>query len=397
MPAGVEVLQRLTLALPVPARGSVVRAAAPERPRVLAPTDVRLGGVGLLSDEAASPTDDASRALLRAAGLDHLRVEARGAGAEESVQHGARLARSLGLPVHLAVFLPPEPERAVREASRALDRLGDAAVSAVLVFADAPPGPDTEVTPPHLVRIAREVVAARRPGTPVGGGTAWNFCELNRHRPPAGLLDVVTFPAVPTVHRDDDTTVVETHQVLGDVVATARSFLGGTPLVVGPVTLRAHRPGGDPAAEVDARQGSDLAAAWLLGELSGLLGAGAGAVTAFASAGPHGVLTGGIPTPSLAVVAAVSALRSGAVVPVEGYDPLETAALAVVPPGAPTGCVRLLLGDLTGRARPVPLPAGALRVQAHGPMGWQPTAPDTARAVAVRPCGLVMLDVRTTE
>ena len=398
---GQEVVQQLTLRLPAPPAGTPAPVRQGHRLRVTAGTGVLLGGVGVLTDDAGRPTADAGRELLSLAGLDHVRVEVRSSDPADGVARRIALARALGVPVQLALFLPADPPTAAGVATAALDRLADLPLAAVLVLPDAPPGPASEVTPPELVRVVREVLRIRRPGTAVGGGTAHNFCELNRRRPAPGLLDVVTFPVVPQVHATDDTTIVESHQVLATVVETARDFLGDTPLFVGPVTFRARRPGGDPAAETDPRQGTAFAAAWLLGELAGLLGAGAEAVTAFATAGPHGVLGeasgGAVASSSLAVLAAVAALRGGEVAVVQGHDPVETAALAVVPRDSPVGAARLLLGDLTGRTRSMELPERTGRVLAHGPMGWQPATVDTDGRVAVRPCGLLMLDVGTTE
>jgi hypothetical protein len=196
---------------------------------------------------------------------------------------------------------------------------------------------------------------------------------------------------MPQQHATDDTTVVQSHEVLRDVVATARSFLGDLPLAVGPVTLRAHRPASTDPAEADPRQAGAFTAGWLLGELAGLLGAGVETVTAFATAGPHGVLTGdGGPSPSLAVLAAVAALRGGSVRTVTGYDPVRTAALAVSPPA---GHTRVLLADLTGRGGRLPVPPGTGTVVVHHPSGWVPAPGPVGDDVAVRPCDLLMLEV----
>jgi hypothetical protein len=229
----------------------------------------------------------------------------------------------------------------------------------------------------------------------VGGGSDHGFCELNRRRPRPGSLDVIAFPVVPQVHATDDLSLVETHQVLGDVLATCRSFAGGAAIAVGPVTLRARRTPGEaaPAAEADPRQPAPFAAAWLLGELSGLLGAGADAVTAFATTGPHGVLAEEAGTvralPVLDVLADVAALRGREVLPVRGYDPLRTASLAV----ADGGRARLLLADLTGRPDRVALPDGSDGVAVHEAGRWVPLLPRPRRHVEVAGSSRLRVDV----
>ena len=384
---GQAIVQEARVLLPVPAPGAARRRAPGGTVTVGPATGVRLGGVGLLAAPGGAPADPAARALLRGAGLDHLRVEVVRA---DDVGPQAALAADLGVPVHLALHLPEDagPAEARALASDVLTRTGVVPLAYVLVLPDAR---GREVLPADVVAAVRDVAAAVRPGVPVGGGSARHLCELNRRRPAPGSLAVGSFPVMPQEHAGDDTTLVQSHQVLGDVVATARSFLGDVPLTVGPVTLRAHRPGSADPAEADPRQAGAFAAAWLLGELAGLLTAGADTVTAFATAGPHGVVEeGGGATPALAVLAAVAGLRGGRVRAVAGLDPVRTAALAVSPPEGPT---HLLLADLTGTARRMTLPAGAGTVRAHGPSGWEPVAGPIGRGVPVRPCGLLLIEM----
>ncbi len=383
--AGERIVQEVRVRLPPPEAGRPRPPAPAARPSLGPPTGVRLGGVGLLAEATGAPLDDVGRALLRRAAPDHLRLEVRHPG---DVAAPAGLAADLAVPVHLALHLPEDagPAEARASAAAVLAGLRDLPVALVLVLPDAR---GREVLPPDVVDAVRGAVAAARPGVPVGGGSARHFCELNRRRPPAGGLDVGTFPVMPQEHATDDTTVVQSHQVLADVVATARSFLGPVPLAVGPVTLRAHRPASADPAEADPRQSGPFAAGWLLGELAGLLGAGVETVTAFATAGPQGVLADGVPTPSLAVLAAVAALRGGRVWPVAGYDPVRTAALAVARPG---GGTRVLLADLTGRARRLALPPGTTTVRVHHPSGWVAAPEPVGEEVAVGPCDLLVLE-----
>ena len=58
----------------------------------------------------------------------------------------------------------------------------------------------------------KSIAAARKafPGVPVGGGMFSYFTELNRKRPPAGLLDFIVHTGLPIVHAGDDVSMTET-------------------------------------------------------------------------------------------------------------------------------------------------------------------------------------------
>jgi hypothetical protein len=155
------------------------------------------------------------------------------------------------------------------------------------------------------------------------------------------------------VHDTDEATLVESLAAQADTVTTARTFAAGTPVYVGPVTLRPRwnphatgpvevAPGELPPA-VDPRQPSLLAAGWAVGSVRRLAGAGAAALTLFELTGWRGVLERaegsplperfrsrpGAPFPLLWALAELTARRGAELRAAEPSDPLAVEALAL--------------------------------------------------------------------
>lgn len=146
-----------------------------------------------------------------------------------------------------------------------------------------------------LIEEARRVF----PGARVGGGTDAFFAEFNRNPPIAA--DFVFWTVNPTVHAEDDASVMETLAVLGDQAATARAHCPGVPPWCGPVTLRmrfnpnATRPTGSvprrtSPADLDARQRGLFGAAFTLGQIAAWTGAGIETLCFYAPFGPLGMI-----------------------------------------------------------------------------------------------------------
>jgi hypothetical protein len=98
----------------------------------------------------------------------------------------------------------------------------------------------------------------------VGGGTNANFAELNRNRHVVEGLDFVSWPINPQVHAVDEQTLIENLRAQAATLETARTFCGGRPLVISPVTIPNPTP---------------VAAAWVLASVKHLAIAGAHSVT----------------------------------------------------------------------------------------------------------------------
>jgi len=222
-------------------------------------------------------------------------------------------------------------------------------VKRVLVFHEQDP-----TTSSSLIKMAREALAPRLPQVPIGGGTNLYLAELNRFRPEVFALDAVAFSINPQVHAFDETSLVENLEGEADTVATARSFCGNLPIVVGPVTLKPRFnpdtvgpepppvPGELPSA-VDARQMSLFAAGWTLGSFKQLAEAGAASLTFYETTGWRGVTEtqGGCPLPEVFrsfpgmifpvfhVFADLAELKDGELVACSSSDPLKIQGLAI--------------------------------------------------------------------
>lgn len=228
-----------------------------------------------------------------------------------------------------------------------------------------------------LVATTREAF----PGVPVGGGMFSYFTELNRKRPPAGLLDFVCHTGSPLVHAGDDATMMENLEALPSQYRTTRGFAGGTPYWVFPtaIAMRDNPYGAVPAENpanlrqamnrVDPRERGLIGAAWYAGYLAHAARAGLDAVTLAAVGGPSGIVVTPQPerrpwideagvalVPSYQVIRAHAGLAGGAVLETASSAPGEVQVLAV---RKPEGLV-LALVNLTAEERAVRLEGGAL-------------------------------------
>ena len=128
------------------------------------------------------------------------------------------------------------------------------------------------------------------------------FTELNRKRPPAGLLDYVTNTTCPTVHAADDRSVMETMEALPYQILSTRSFMGDTPYRIGPSQLacrenaygKATAPNPDNGrvclSRIDPRQRGLFNAAWTLAYIAAFARGGVEAIALGAPTGPFGYI-----------------------------------------------------------------------------------------------------------
>ena len=140
------------------------------------------------------------------------------------------------------------------------------------------------------------------PEARIGGGMFSYFTELNRKRPPADKLDLVSFTTSPMVHAGDDRSVMETREAHGAIVASVAGIAGGTPWAVGPSAIGIRdNPYGEAAKGNpgnvrqamnwnDPRQRGLLGAAWTLAYFADFATGGAEAVAFGGATGPFGVV-----------------------------------------------------------------------------------------------------------
>jgi hypothetical protein len=297
LPAGGRITQRVRVSLAGVMQGAAETPASALR--VGRPLGRRLPRLGLGSASDGAPLSERELDLVRALGLDHLRVDVHPtvAGWEEGLRRGRSEAERLGWGLELALFLQdaePLPHVAQILAGARVDRV------LVLVEGAQTATPD-ETTPASFVDSGRNGLAATLPGALFAGGTDLYFTELNRTRPDAERMDAVFYSIIPQVHAFDDLSLIETLEAQAETVESARSLAAGKPVVVSPVTLRRrfnpHATGDEAEPEpgqlpdtVDARQPSLLGAAWTLGSIKYLAEAGVASATYFETAGWRGVV-----------------------------------------------------------------------------------------------------------
>jgi hypothetical protein len=195
-------------------------------------------------------------------------------------------------------------EQEVRDLGQVVQDLG-APFTTVLVSPAADlkctlPGSPWPSCPPlkDLYEAARQAF----PGVRLGGGMFSFFTELNRKRPPAEFLDLVTFTTSSIFHAGDDRSATEGLESLPAIASTVQSFIQDRPYHVGPsaIGMRANPYGESPTLNpnnirqagngMDPRQRGLLAAAWLVGYYAHFARGGASAITIGSGVGDFGLV-----------------------------------------------------------------------------------------------------------
>lgn len=166
-----------------------------------------------------------------------------------------------------------------------------------------PPGSDWPPCPP-LAEIHHASAKVFRESVR-GGGMVTFFPELNRKRPPAGILDFVSHSLCPNVHAADDLSVMETLEAIPHITRTANAIIGKADYRIGPSTIAMrHNPYGQRTipnpdlgrlcmADDDPRHRAMFGAAYVIGLATALAPTGAAVWTPAELYGPRG-LTGPI-------------------------------------------------------------------------------------------------------
>ncbi len=316
------------------------------------------------------------------------------------------LAAACGSAVELQIVVQRVTDFAeeLQEAAALLQAAGLApravAVSPAADLKSTTPGqPWPETAPLEALYAAAR---AAFPGIALAGGTFAYFTELNRKRPPAGLLDAVTFATCPLVHAADDRSVMESLAALPAIARSARAIAGATPFVVGPsaIGMRDNPYGPAPLPNptnrrlvmggADPRQRGLFNAAWTLGYIARFGLGGAARIALSAPAGPFGILDVQGELPVFPVLAGCAALRGAVLHAVSGGPEEALAALLAVRPGHR----ELWLANLTPERQDIVLPA-ELRAGTQHLMDAETLAaapPDLTTARPAPPGGRVKLD-----
>lgn len=308
MPAGRAFTQKVSLTF----TGKLPR---PKKAGAAKKIDVALGRARGTMPElgVAVPMEEAKASLavldaIKAAEPKHLvcHVDGRETDMTGPMQNYKRLADATGAAVILEVLLPGKAP-----AADELARIAYAARAAGLkpVAVTTSPAVDLKGTLPgsqfpDAPSVAEMAAAVKThfPGASVGGGMFSFFTELNRKRPPVGVLNYVTHTTSPIVHAADDVSVMETLEAHPYQIKTTRSFMGKAGYHLGPSTIPArNNPYGASSVDnpnnervclskIDPRQRGIFGAAWSLGYVSAWAKGGVEVVTLGATTGPAGMV-----------------------------------------------------------------------------------------------------------
>ncbi len=148
-----------------------------------------------------------------------------------------------------------------------------------------------------------DTARAAFPKARIAGGMFSYFTELNRKRPPADLLDLVTFTTSPLVHAGDDRSVMETREAYPAIVKSVAAIADKTPWGVGPsaIGMRDNPYGAAAKANPqnirqamnlnDPRQRGLFGAVWALGYFAAFARGGSAFVTLGGGTGPFGAIS----------------------------------------------------------------------------------------------------------
>jgi D-apionolactonase len=263
-------------------------------------------GIGVPAEEAGHALDAID--LLRRLGSRLLicHVDARKPLDHAGLEAYRNLAEATGAELGLEIVVPgvTDPALELKPVAAAVGnanlRPGTVAVSPASDLMSHQPGHEDPSVPPATMVYA--AARAAFPGVRLGGGMFSYFTELNRKRPPLGLLDFVSHTTCPIVHAADDRSVMETLEALPAIIASTKACSGGAAYRIGPSAIGCRqnpygkgtfdnpRGGRVCLARVDPRQRGLFAAAWTLGYLAAASHGAVEAVTLGAPTGPFGFI-----------------------------------------------------------------------------------------------------------
>jgi hypothetical protein len=317
-----------------------------------------LPAIGLKLSSQVETLDTEDLRQLKSLHLDHLRVDLTPSEERltEALARATRQARALGVQLHVGLHLGKDPVGEL-DLLVAAARSTQAPVSLWLVNAA-----DQKTLQRALGKLASAGSKAL-----IGTGEDTHFTALNRNRPGDGA-QVVSFGLNPQCHATDNLSMIESLEIQGDTIHSARQFIGDRPLVISPITLKVQKepqaplPGQLPSS-VDARQPSLFVAGWTLGSIKYLSEGGAQGLTYYETVGWKGVLASrkGSPLPQAFatkpgevfsvyhVLRAIGEFAGGQVREVSTTETLSVVGLALIKEGRR----RLMLANLTDQPQAV--------------------------------------------
>ena len=401
IPAGSRVSQAITVVV----KGNIPKIGLDpaDEPIIIKLREARtvLPRIGLELAPGVSPLSSETIERLRALHLTHLRVDLRlNDGAYQSqLQRATNEATRLGIALEVALFLTDDAQREIEQLRVAFDR-ARSPVQTWLVFHVS-----EKSTTQRWLNMARAGLSSYNSEALFGVGTDANFAELNRCRPPASGVDLVSYPLNPQVHAFDHNNLIENLQAQASMVESLRQFAGDAFVSVSPVTLRprATRDGasrerlpasGELPASVDPRQMSLLGSVWTAGTLKSLSEAGVYSITLYETAGWKGVMDAepslrreefpclpGSVFPLYHVCADFGEFQGGEAIACSSTAPRQAQALAL----AQGDRLRIILANMTPQKQAIRLLLGAackfqMKVLDESTAEWAMTNPEAFRS-----------------
>jgi hypothetical protein len=307
-------------------------------------------GLGMASH--GQPLTSSEIEKLRALHLAHLRLDLPlfDPHYKARLRQAVHESQSLGVGLEVALLVSEQADQELSALRRELDVLRPQ-VSAWLCY------PRVEAYQ-GSARIEAVVTACRKhlagfdPSIPFYAGTNSDLIFLKRSIPPLDKIDGICFAICPQAHAYDNASLVETLEVQGKAVESARSLGKVLPVRVSPVTLKMRFnpyatgpvPGLEPGElppQVDVRQMSLFGAGWTLGSFKYLAEAGVQSVTFYETTGWRGVMEteAGSPLPDIFhslqgtvfpmyhALACIGDYSSGKLVPMHSSHPLNAIGL----------------------------------------------------------------------
>jgi hypothetical protein len=365
LPAGERVVQSVAVGVRRVGAPAAGVAAGPVEVGIGAPTGVRFPEVGLVVAPAEVPAALAALDRLREVAPQRILCAydpTAGDGAD-ALAAFARLQAACPARYDLECVVVGADDLA-EELAGVARRVADAGLTLATVAVC--PAVDRQSTPPGSAWPAcpplEDVYAAARaafPGLTLGGGMFSYFTELNRKRPPAGLLDFVTHATNPIVHAADDLSVMETLEALPHITRSARAIIGDRAYRIGPSSIAMRQnpygsrtlpnPGGGRVAmaDDDPRQRGRFAAAWTAGYAAAIAPAGVAAWVPSAFTGPRGLVgADGTLLPVGEVVRDLARLAGREVLAPGPSLPRRLAVLAVRDEGGPVAMLANLSAEV---------------------------------------------------
>ena len=332
----------------------VIRAAGRD---AFAPHD--LPGIGLQISSEQPHLTDKQQSRLKSLDLDHLRVDLDLADDEwiEELRRGSQQAKALNVKLHIGIHLSEDVKSELHELSKAVQSIRPPVAYWLLISPSE-----------NAIASARSILSTTDRHAHVGVGENTNFTELNRQRPDVTKIDAVSYGMNPQVHAFDNLSMIETLAIQADTVLSARQFIGDSPLLISPITLRKQLVDQQPMpselpSNVDPRQATLFGAAWTLGSIRYLAPADVQGLTYFETVGMKGVmstesgpsLTNLFPAKSDNVYPVYHVLQwlgefaGGKVAGLDSSDPMAVIGLRLVQAGRR----RLIIANLTDQPRKV--------------------------------------------